>query len=235
MEKGDDRGFVLHSRRFRENSRILDVFTYGHGRLSLLARVSRKQALRKTLLFQSFTELSLSWRGGGSLPNLGFVEEIQALPMSGKQAVCGLYCNELLIYSLASSIVVPELYLFYRTTLQRLSGQRFDESYLREFESRILEESGQGLDFFHDCNTGGELGRSGAYYYQPGYGFSVKEPTGERLQINTRDMQALQSGQLTMQDNPKGVKMVYRAAINHMLQNRSLNSRQLFRELAKLK
>ena len=33
--------FVLHSREYRDTSRILDVFTVAHGRLTLFARGAR--------------------------------------------------------------------------------------------------------------------------------------------------------------------------------------------------
>jgi len=35
--------FVLHSREYRDTSRILDVFTVNHGRLTLFARGARGQ------------------------------------------------------------------------------------------------------------------------------------------------------------------------------------------------
>ena len=235
MEKGQDNGFIIHSRRFRENSRVLDLFTRQHGRISVLGRVSRKQALRKTVLFQSFREVSVSWRGNGSLPALTAIEEIQSYPLKGDLLLCGLYCNELLYYTLTSSIAAPDLYQFYKNTIRRLSEEPFNESSLREFELKILEESGQGLDFFHDCSTGMELGVNEDYYFQPGFGFSCREPTGQSLQLDQRDMDALQSGKLGMQEMRKGVKLVYRSAINHMLHNRSLHSRRLFKELNQLK
>ncbi len=234
MEKGEDRGFVLHSRRFRENSRILDLFTSDHGRVSVLGRVSRRQAIRKTVLFQPFIEVDVSWRGRGELPNLTSIEEVESIRLSGKQVLCGLYCNELLLYSLGKSISVPELYKHYKIALYNLSSGAAPEPCLREFEHFILEEAGQGLDFNTDCRTGKQLDADGAIYFQPGYGFSIEKPAGKVVLLNAIDMKILQSGKLVLESQQKGVKMVYQAAIRHMLQNRELRTRQLFREVNKL-
>ncbi len=234
MEKGEDCGFVLHSRRFQENSRILELFTLGHGRISVLGRVARKQAIRKTVLFQPFIEVDISWRGRGELPNLGSIEELQAIRLTGKQVLCGLYCNELLLYSLGKSIAVPELYNHYIITLQKLSGQEPPEPCLREFEHMVLDEAGQGLDFYTDCNTGQHLQVEGNIFFQPGYGFSSEKPAGKVIQLNGSDIEILRAGKSTLKYQQKGVKMVYQAAIRHMLQNRELRSRQLFKEVNSL-
>lgn len=234
MEKGQDRGFVLHSRRFRENSRILELFTRNHGRVSVLGRVPRKQAIKKTLLFQPFIEVDVSWRGRGELLNLTSIEEALPIRLRGKRALCGLYCNELLLYSLGKFISAPELYKHYKRTLSGLSAEKPPEPCLREFEHFLLEEAGQGLDFYTDYKTGQQLELDGVIFFQPGYGFSIEKPAGKVVELNAIDMKMLQSGKLALESREKGVKMVYQAAIRHMLQNKELRSRQLFKEVNKL-
>ena len=58
-------GYVLHHRPWRDTSRILDVFTREHGRLSLFARGVRGPKSRLASLLQPFRPLLLSWSGHG--------------------------------------------------------------------------------------------------------------------------------------------------------------------------
>ncbi|MEJ6540579.1 MAG: recombination protein O N-terminal domain-containing protein, partial [Halioglobus sp.] len=57
--------YVLHSRPYRDTSVLLEVFTAEYGRISLVARGTRRQTRRgsKAALLQLFSPLLLSFSG----------------------------------------------------------------------------------------------------------------------------------------------------------------------------
>ncbi|MFW9277716.1 DNA repair protein RecO, partial [Glaesserella parasuis] len=86
------------SRPYSETSLILDVFSEGEGRVSLLAKGARgkRSALKGAL--QPFTPLLLKWGGRGELRTLRSAEATGlALPLSGNALYSGFYLNEVLM------------------------------------------------------------------------------------------------------------------------------------------
>src|SRR5215471_8380938 len=76
-------GYLLHHRPWRDTSRILEVLTREHGRLTLFARGVRGPRARLGPALQPFQLLLLSWSGRGEAPNLTGAERAQparALP-----------------------------------------------------------------------------------------------------------------------------------------------------------
>ena len=57
--------FVLHQRRYRDTSLILDVLTLYHGRIGLVARGARAGKKNIARQLQPFRQLLLSWIGEG--------------------------------------------------------------------------------------------------------------------------------------------------------------------------
>src|SRR5882672_11690798 len=62
--------FVLHHREYRDTSRILDVFTAKHGRLTLFARGARGPKSKLASLLMPFRPLLVSWTGRGDAAQL---------------------------------------------------------------------------------------------------------------------------------------------------------------------
>src|SRR5512139_2216696 len=90
--------FILHSYPYRETSLLLEVFTRGFGRLSMVARAARspRSQLRGVLL--AFQPLALSWFGRGEVRTLARAEWIGGQPLlHGEALLCGFYLNELLL------------------------------------------------------------------------------------------------------------------------------------------
>ena len=57
--------YILHHRPYRDTSRILDVITRDHGRLTLFARGVRGPKAKLASVLQPFQLLLLSWSGRG--------------------------------------------------------------------------------------------------------------------------------------------------------------------------
>ncbi len=66
--------YVLHHRPWRDTSRILDVWSREHGRLSLFARGVRGGKSQLASLLQPFQPLLASWSGRGDAAQLTRVE-----------------------------------------------------------------------------------------------------------------------------------------------------------------
>ena len=62
--------YVLHSREYRDTSRILDVFTARHGRITLFARGARGPKSKLASLLMPFRPLLVSWSGRGEAAQL---------------------------------------------------------------------------------------------------------------------------------------------------------------------
>src|SRR5579885_3075037 len=89
-------GYVLHHSPYRDTSRILEVLTREHGRLSLFARGVRGPKSRLAAILQPFQPLLLSWSGRGEAAQLIGAEldgALRTLPPA--RLMAGFYLNEL--------------------------------------------------------------------------------------------------------------------------------------------
>ena len=68
--------FLLHHHPWRDTSRILELLTRTHGRVSVVARGSRQSAAATGGALQSFTACLVSWSGRGEMGYLTGVERL---------------------------------------------------------------------------------------------------------------------------------------------------------------
>ena len=73
-------GYLLHHRPWRDTSRILEVLTREHGRLTLFARGVRGPSAKLASVLQPFQLLLLSWSGRGEAPQLTAAERARHDP-----------------------------------------------------------------------------------------------------------------------------------------------------------
>src|SRR3954470_1026283 len=117
--------FVLHSREYRDTSRILDVFSVAHGRLTLFARGARGPKSKLASLLMPFRPLLVSWTGRGDSAQLTGAEpggEPLALP--ARQVLSGFYLNELIITLTTRHDPQSQLFADYDRTLRRLCVEK---------------------------------------------------------------------------------------------------------------
>ena len=138
-----DRAFVLHTRRYRENSLLVEALTREHGRVGLVARAGsgRRRAAKEAL--QAFRPLLMLWQGRGELQSLTHWEATDTWPpLHGDRLLSGLYLNELVIRLAGRGEGDPRLFERYAATLQLLAHGEELEPVLRAFEVALLESSG---------------------------------------------------------------------------------------------
>jgi DNA repair protein RecO (recombination protein O) len=157
-------GYILHHRPYRDTSRILEVLSPDHGRLTLFARGVRGPKPRFGGVLQPFGLLLLSFhlgREAGQLTGAESAESSSGLPAGSLLA--GFYLNELLLKLTTQHDPVPEVFEHYRQALERLRAGERVEAVLRIFEKRLLEAVGYGVDLTYEARTGRAI-EAGRFY-----------------------------------------------------------------------
>ncbi len=218
------RGFILHARKYRDTSLLVDVFTRPEGRFSAVARGARGKHGGR---FQPFTPLLMSFHGRGELRTAGKVE-IDGRPyqLQARNLLIGLYVNELL-YRLVGRFDPMEL-LFdrYELLIAQLQEDRFSLLCLRDFELLLLTELGYGISFDVDAQSGAPVEQARRYSYVVDEGFSaVTDPDASGYE--GRHLLAIAEGR--MDDAAEKVaRRIIRRSIDRLLGGKALNSRTLF-------
>jgi DNA repair protein RecO (recombination protein O) len=225
------RGFLLHSRPYRETSLIATFMTDTDGRIDLIVRSARGGRNKKSQPILPFCLYELSWVGRGELKHLQLFETLDsAIELSGSSLFCAFYLNELLYRLLPKHEPEHVLLRAYSLALQQLANADEFEPVLREFELTLLEVLGYGLDFLKDI-SGAPLERGCRYLFVPESGLS-RVTTGRAVSqaivseaefftaIVQRDFSSAEVRQLA--------KVVLRAALAVYLGSKPLRSRELF-------
>jgi DNA repair protein RecO (recombination protein O) len=157
--------YVLHHREYRDTSRILDVFSARHGRITLFARGARGPKSKLAPLLMPFRPLLMSWTGRGDAAQLTTAEpDGESLTLPPRQILSGFYLNELIINLTTRHDPQPQLFSDYDHALRELATDAGPEHALRVFEKRLLESIGYGLEFVVDTD--------GYYQFRPAQGLS---------------------------------------------------------------
>ena len=118
-----DCGYVLHSRRYRETSLIVDFLTRERGRVGAVARGALRRNSTLSASLQPLIPLRLSFGGRTELLNLIRAEVLAPVPiLAGERLYCLFYINELVVRLTATHDPNPELYHVYEGTLAGLAG-----------------------------------------------------------------------------------------------------------------
>ena len=215
--------FVLHSRKYRDSSLILEVMTRDEGRFGVVAKGVRR---KRAYVPQQFVPLLLDAVGAGELRTARGIEPAgPAFPLRGRGLMTALYVNELLYRALGRYEAQPRVFDGYATLLARLCEPKFDEWTLRQFELALLEALGYGLDLLRD--SAGEMVRAELdYQFIPAEGFRVMTG-GEGARIPGRCLLSLASGEAS--DEARGhARQISRQALRFLLGGREIRSRELF-------
>jgi DNA repair protein RecO (recombination protein O) len=142
--------FVLHRRAWQDNGSVIELFTPGHGRLSVFARGVRGAHAKLAGVLQPFVPLLVSWAGRGESPRLTGAEPDHAAAACGvlppDRLMSAWYCSELVLSLTARHDPQPALFACYAGALAGLRQEESHERVLRLFEKRLLEQLGYGLE-----------------------------------------------------------------------------------------
>lgn len=222
--------YVLHQRAYRDTSRIVEVFTSEHGRLTLFARGANgpKSTLRGVL--RPFQRLLLSWSGRSEACQLVSAELDGALTTLAKERLMsGFYMNELLLKLTERCDPHREVFDAYAGCVEALCGGESEEASLRRFEKRLLDNLGYGLDLSRAAN--GEPIAPDAYYRfaaERGAQPCIAEAPGA---IYGRSLADLEDERFADARSLQDAKRVLRAALEACLEGRPLKSREVMRAM----
>jgi DNA repair protein RecO (recombination protein O) len=251
--------FLLHHYPWRDTSRILELLTRAHGRVSVVARGSRQSAASTGGALQSFTACLVSWSGRGEMGYLTGVERLlptsggvwgegpppapdprststtvgEMRTLAGERLMSGFYANELLLKLLQRNDPHPALFDAYATLLERLRAIDQDTGRaLRIFEKRLLEELGWGLNLEHEAASGAPIEALRSYRYALEGGAEPIDGVAEGTLIFC-GASLLSLARETL-DDPRSLaeaRRLLRAALDRLLDGRPLRTREVLHEM----
>ncbi len=228
--------WLLHHRPFSDSSRILELVTRGHGRVTLFARGVRRGGSPLRAVLQPFVPLAVSWSGradGGTLTGAEIAGDCRALPPA--RLMSGFYLNELLLRLLPREEPQAEIFGGYSAAVAALAGGGHEQATLRLFELLLLDQLGYGLELSREAGGGEPLEPDRYYHFRAGHGVvrAVAEPVPEGS-YRGGDLLALAAGQLETPAALSGARRLLREALAHCLEGRGLRSRDVMLALRRL-
>jgi DNA repair protein RecO (recombination protein O) len=228
--------YVLHHRPYRDTSRILELFTRDHGRISVFARGAR--AARKTgaslvSTLQPFNRLLVSWTArseAGQLTGAEFDGAVSIMPPD--RLVSAFYLSELLLKLFARHDSHPDVFALYAQTIESLKRDVNPTRALRLFEKRLLDAIGYGLALQHEFASGQPVEPRAAYHYRLEQGAVRVQGVAEGATIFSGEvLLALAHEDLDDPAMCAAARPLLRAAIDRCLEGRELRTRQVMQAL----
>lgn len=226
--------WLLHTRKYTD-SRILVDFLSEQG--SLFAGVYRLAS--KASVPQPFKPLLVSWKGKHELKQVISLEQDDQtsrgpVNLTGTALYCGLYLNELLLRLLLRDDPHRNLFQYYSEALEELGSGTEVEPVLREFEFRLLEVLGYGLDFGTDIQGEAippDADRHYEFIFEEGFVPVAGNPGSNTVKNMFAGSVLDQLAQMNFNDHQtrRAAKQLSRLCIDRLLGGRLLKARELFR------
>ena len=229
----ESKGFVLHTRPYKETSFLVDIFSENHGRVRCVAKGYRRSTGRQRAESLSlFVPYNFTWRGKNDLKTLVNAETCEMnLSLSGERLFVGLYVNELLYNLLAIYDPSKEIYAGYFELVNFLGTSARYNGKLRCFELLLLEYLGYGLVLDVEYESGNTIDLQKKYKYLHGYGLSPFESQSENRDVYVgADLLAIQDQRFDDIHIEKVARRLIRSAIDYQLDGKVLNSRKLYQQ-----
>lgn len=220
-----ERGYVLHTRPFKDSSVLVNMLVDGRGRVDCVARLGSGKTSIKSIL-QPFQPLIFQLSGRSSLKTMNCIEAgSPAVPLHGEVSFAGFYLNEISVRCITVDHGAESLFFTYHKTLMAMAAG-FCESQLRYFELALLKELGLMPTLTLDL---AQEAIDPDYYYRllPDEGF-VNALGPKQTHYSGEMLLALDQGRLEPQ-HLKQAKYLMRLMLAPCLGDKPLKSRALFR------
>ena len=220
--------WLLHHRPWSDTSRILDLLTRGHGRVTLFAHGARRPKSPHRALLRPFVPLLVSWSGRADGGTLTATEAAGGgPPLAPGRLISAFYLNELLLKLLPKEDRHETLYDAYGEALAALAGAD-EQPALRAFERVLLEELGYGLDLGREAGSRRPLEADRYYHFEAGRGVLAVREGDPQPDIHAgRAVLAVARGELDAPEAQRAARGIFGAAIAHCLEGRGLASREV--------
>ena len=222
---------MLHRRKYRETSAILEILSLQYGRISCLLKGAfsdRKNSPARTL--QAFRPLQIGWVGKTDLPTVTkFEVGEQVYSLEGRGLYCGMYVNELIVRLVGRGETNPQLFSLYESVLSDLSNRDVAiEQTLRRFEKYLLELCGYGLMLVTEGESGLPVDPEKRYFYQLEHGPEREKVAPDDIEISGRALVKLANDELLDELELQQTKQLMRRILSRYLGDKPLASRSLF-------
>lgn len=231
----EQQGYVLQSRPYRNTSLLIEIFTLQQGRVAVIAKGARRARSPMQGVLQVFQPLWLTYSGQSDLQQLQKAEAKQvAFSLRGEAVYAGWYINELILRCCLPHDAHPELFHAYEQCLQALAEQQVWQSALRCFELDLLQACGFAIPLSHDAHTGEVIEADGFYHFSWQQGvcrIAEQNPHAFSGQV----LLAMAKRDFSERDTLQAAKRLTRLALNDILGDKPLRSRELLRSLYQFK
>jgi DNA repair protein RecO (recombination protein O) len=217
---------VLHQYAYRDTSRIVEIFTAEHGRLTVFARGANSAKSSLKGVIRPFQRLLISWSGKGDAGQLVSAEiDGRASTLSPKRLMSGFYLNELLLKLTERWDPHPDIFCAYATCVQALCDGDSVEPALRRFEKHLLDDLGYGLELARTVEGAPvEADRYYRFALESGPQPCVAEAPGA---VYGQSLADLQRESFADARSLRDAKRLLRAALDACLDGRALKSREV--------
>ena len=230
--------YVLHARRWRESSLLVEVLSEQHGRLGLVARGvqgPKRHVLRAAL--QPLQHIRLDAVQRGELAQLRSAEALDAAPLlAGDAAMAAFYLGELVLRLAPRGDPLPDLYAAYGSARARLAGKGLSWT-LRRFERDLLESIGFGFAWDVD-GDGTPIDPAARYRLDPEHGprrlLSDRGQDDRNSAATGRALLAMAADAMPDAEDLAGLRRALRPVLEHHLDGRGLKSWDMLAELGRI-
>jgi DNA repair protein RecO (recombination protein O) len=230
--------WLLHHRPFREASRILEVLSRDHGRLSLVARGTRSGRSRLKGLLRPFQPLLLSWVARSELGTLTGAEVRGPAPaLRGEGLMGAWYVNELVMHFVHRHDPQPELFAAYSRTIAELARESQGSqgagvaARLRAFELDLLTLAGFAVDLELDAESGRPLDPARTYEYRVEHGPVPASADAGPLVFSRAELAGIQRRDFADPAVLRAAGRLLRAVIAFHLGGKELRSRRVLMDM----
>ena len=230
--------YVLHARRWRESSLLVEVLSEQHGRLGLVARGvqgPKRHVLRAAL--QPLQHIRLDAVQRGELAQLRSAEALDAAPLlAGDAAMAAFYLGELVLRLAPRGDPLPDLYAAYGSARARLADKGLSWT-LRRFERDLLESIGFGFAWDVD-GDGTPIDPAARYRLDPEHGprrlLSDRGQDDRNSAATGRALLAMAADAMPDAEDLAGLRRALRPVLEHHLDGRGLKSWDMLAELGRI-
>ena len=226
--------WILHSRPFKETSKIIDFITQDHGRISLVAKGVRSRKSRLGGILRPFMPLNISWSMRSDLGTLiGAENNGKAFTLNGDAFFSGCYINELILNLVHRHDPSPEVFSIYSEIIRDLSLTNSLNSSLRYFEMELLKLLGYALSLDHDSKTLDPISMDKYYEYHIDEGTVETIKTGPMVFMG-KHLIAISKYEFDCPEVLQCANRLLRYVMAYYLDGKAIKSRKVLKDIKEI-
>ncbi|GAB4222212.1 MAG: DNA repair protein RecO [Francisella sp.] len=216
--------YIIHQRKYRENSLLVHIFTREFGKISAVMNASKK----KINLYQPLVKLKGDIRLAKNHDGLAKIYNIELMESFYQKSYINLlslqYINELIYLLLSYSHEEAVLFDKYDFILKNINDTNY-KYLLRMFELELLNSLGRGI--YPNVDIDGELIQDETFYTILPEGFKKSFGLDKNIILGRSIKKINQPINFWTSEDLKAISRVTKVCIDSVLAGRQLESRKL--------